>query len=412
MDVVFECCAGLDIGKRIVVAAVRVPGPGKNGRRCEVRTFDTFHRNLQELAEWLASEGVTHVAMEATGVYWKPIWYVLEDRFELLLVNAAHVKKVPGRKTDVKDAEWIAELLEHGLLNGSFVPPVPIRELRDLTRDRKRFIEERSRESSRVQKILEDAGIKLASVATDTLGVSGRTMIEALIEGERNPEVLAEFAQSRLRKKIPLLREALQGEFREHHAFLLRSHLDHIDALTSLIGRLDERVDEVMAPFAEPATRLTTIPGVGKRAAEVITAEIGVDMTRFPTPGHLASWAGMCPGNNESAGKHRSGRTRKGDPWLSGLLTECGWAARRANGTYLQAQFWRIARRRGMERAAVAVGHSILLIAWHILSTPTATYQDLGGDYFLERQNPAKRQQQLIARLEALGLKVQIEPAA
>jgi transposase len=412
MEVVVDRCAGLDIGKRLVVAAIRTPGAGRR-RRQEVRSFGTFESDLQALASWLGDEGVTDVAMEATGVYWWPIWNVLEDRFELLLVNAQHVKKVPGRKTDVKDAEWPAQLLECGLLRASFVPPTVIRDLRDLTRYRKRLIEDRVRESLRVQKVLESAGIKLSSVASDALGVSGRAMIEALIAGERDTEVLAELAQARLRKKIPQLRQALaSARFREHHAMLLREHLAHLDHLDEAIGRIDARVDVVMGPFASQRDRLSTIPGVGKRAAEVIIAEVGVDMSRFPTAGHLASWAGMCPGNNESAGKHFSGRTRKGDPWLSGLLTECGWAARRTKGTYLAAQFWQIARRRGQERAAVAVGHSILVIVWHILASSDATYDELGDDYFTRRQDPQRRQRHLVAQLESLGLTVTIEPAA
>jgi transposase len=413
MEVVHERCAGLDIGKKLVVAAVRSPGEGRAGRRQEVRSFGTFARDLDELADWLESEGVSLVAMEATGVYWKPIWHVLEDRrFELLLVNPTHVKKVPGRKTDVKDAEWIAQLLECGLLRGSFVPPPVIRDLRDLTRYRKKLIQDRARESARVQKVLEDAGVKLASVASDVLGVSGRSMLDALIAGERDPEVLAEMALRRMRSKIPELRQALAASrFRPHHGIMLGEHLAHVDHLDAAITRLDDQVDELMAPFVDHRDRLATIPGVGKRAAEVIIAEVGLDMTRFPTAAHLASWAGMCPGNNESAGKHLSGRTRRGDPWLSGLVTECGWAARRTKGTYLAAQFWQIARRRGQEKAAVAVGHTILVIAWHILNED-ATYQELGGDWFDRRRDPQAQQRRLIRQLEALGLRVTIETAA
>lgn len=413
MEVVIERCAGLDVHKRTVAACIRVPGKGRR-RDQQVRTFGAFNADLLALAEWLRDEGVTHVAMEATGVYWKPVWYVLEAEggFELLLVNAQHVKKVPGRKTDVKDAEWLAQLLECGLLRGSFVPPPRIRELRDLTRYRKRLIEDRVRETLRVQKVLEDIGIKLSSVATDVLGVSGRAMIEALIAGVRDPNALAALAKGRLRNKIPQLRAALApGGFREHHAVMLSEHLAHIDHLDAAIARLDERVDEVIAPFASQHARLMTIPGVGKRAAEVIIAEIGVDMTRFPTAGHLASWAGMCPGNNESAGKRRSGRTTKGDPWLSGMLTECAWSIRRSKGTYLAAQFWQIARRRGQERAAVAVGHTILVIAWHILASDEETYQELGAEWFASRRDPEIQQKRLIRQLENLGLRVTVEPA-
>jgi transposase len=413
MEVVHERCAGLDIGKKLVVAAIRVRSEGRSKRRQEVRSFGTFAADLEALADWLESEQVTSVAMEATGVYWKPIWHVLEDRrFELLLVNATHVKKVPGRKTDVKDAEWIAQLLECGLLRGSFVPPEVIRDLRDLTRYRKRLIQDRARESLRVQKVLEDAGVKLASVATNVLGVSAREMLDALIAGERDPDVLAEMARARMRRRIPELRQALAASrFRAHHAVMLREHLSHIDQLDAGIARLDDRVDELMLPFAAQRDRLTTIPGVAKRGAEVIIAEIGLDMSCFPTSAHLASWAGMCPGNSESAGKHLSGRTRRGDPWLSGMLTEFGWAARRTNDTYLSAQFWHVARRRGQEKAAVAVGHSILVIAWHILRDE-ASYHELGGDWFDRRRDPDARQQRLIRQLEELGLRVTVEPAA
>ena len=413
MDVVHERCAGLDIGKKLVVAAIRVPGDGRSKRRQEVRSFGTFAVDLEALADWLESERIGSVAMEATGVYWKPIWHVLEDRsFELLLVNPTQVRKVPGRKTDVKDAEWIAQLLECGLLRGSFVPPEVIRDLRDLTRYQKRLIQDRARESLRVQKVLEDAGVKLASVAANVLGVSGRSMLEALIAGERDPDVLAEMALRRMRSKIPELRQALAASrFRGHHAVMLRAHLDHVDHLDEAIAGLEERVDELMAPFEAARDRLMTIPGVSKRAAEAIIAEAGVDMTRFPTAAHLASWAGMCPGNNESAGKHLSGRTRKGDPWLSGMVTECGWAARRTKDTYLAAQFWQIARRRGQEKAAVAVGHTVLVIAWHILSEGV-TYQELGGDWFDRRRDPQAQQRRLVRQLEAMGLRVTIEAAA
>jgi len=410
MDVIIDRCAGLDVHKASLTACVRAPGEGRRRRSQEVRVFSTVEDDLVALSAWLTEHGVTDVVMEATGVYWKPIWYVLEDGgFDLLLVNATHVKKVPGRKTDVKDAEWLAQLLECGLLRGSFVPPRPIRELRDLTRYRKRLIQERAREVQRVHKVLEDAGIKLSSVATDALGVSGRMMIEALIAGERDPEVLAEMAKRRLRRKIPELRRALAGRFRGHHAAMLAEALARLDSLADAICRLDDKVDEAMADYADQRDRLTTIPGVAKRAAEVIVAEIGVDMTRFPTSAHLASWAGMCPGNNESAGKRFSGRTRKADPWLRDILTECGWATHLTK-TYLGAQWRQIARRRGKGKASIAVGHSILVIAWHLLSDPTATYQDLGPDYFSRRRDPAAEQRRLIRQLQALGVTVTITP--
>jgi transposase len=413
MEIVVERCCGLDVHKRTVAACVRSPGSGRVRRRSETRTFGTAQTELEDLRIWLASEGVTKVAMEATGVYWKPIWYTLEADMELVLVNATHVKKVPGRKTDVKDAEWLAQLLECGLLQASFVPPVVIRDLRDLTRYRKRLVHDRARESQRIEKVLEDAGLKLAAVVSHVLGVSGRAMLDALIVGERDPEVLAEMAKGRLKAKIPDLRVALtSSRFRDHHAVMLGQHLAHIDHLEAAIGRLDARVDELMAPFADARDRLATIPGVGKLAAEIIIAEIGADMSRFPTSGHLASWAGMCPGNNESAGKHRHGHTTGGDPWLKALLTECGWAARYTKNTYLAAQFWQISRRRGPKRASIAVGHTILVIAWHILSTPGLTYEELGGDFFARRQSPENHKRRLIHQLEALGLQVTVEPTA
>jgi transposase len=351
MEILQERCAGLDIGKDEVVAAIRVPD-GTGGRRTRVRTFGTFTRQIEALAAWLAEEGVTAIVMEATGQYWKPVWYVLEERgFELLLVNARHVKILPGRKTDVQDAEWLAELLEHGLLRGSFVPPAAIRELRDLTRYRKRLIQARGQEAQRIGKTLEDAGIRLDSVASDMLGVSGRAMLDALIAGERDPAVLAELARGRLRTKLPELREALHGRFSEHHALILRLALEHVDGLGCSIETLDAEIDRVIAPFARARDHLDTITGVGKRAAECIIAEIGADMAVFPDAAHLASWAGRCPGNTITGGKRHSGRTRKGSVWLGDILTECAWAAAHSRGTYLGAQFWRLARRIGKKKA-------------------------------------------------------------
>ena len=410
MEMVVERCAGLDIAKDEVVACVRVPD-GKGGRRQETKTYRTFTADLEALADWLASEGVTEVVMEATGQYWKPCWYVLEERgFDLKLVNARHVKIVPGRKTDVKDAEWLAELLEHGLLRGSFVPPAAIRELRDLTRYRKRLIQAHTSECQRIQKTLEDAGIKLDSVASDVLGVSGRAMLKALVAGERDPKVLAELAKGRLRAKIPELRRALRGRFSDHHALLVRLALDHVEHLEAAVATLDEEVDRVMGPFAEARDRLDTITGVGKRAAESIVAEIGVDMGVFPTAFHLASWAGCCPGNNVTGGKRRSGKTTKGNRWLGEVLVECAWAAARSRDTYLSAQFWRLARRIGKKKAAVAVGHSILVIAWHLLSKG-CDYDDLGGDYFVKRDADRARQR-AVSQLQALGYNVILEPVA
>jgi len=410
MEVIYERCGGLDVGKDEVVACVRTPN-GSGGRRQEIRTYSTFTSRLEELAGWLKEEGVTNVVMEATGQYWKPIWYVLEEQgFELMLVNARHVKILPGRKTDVGDAAWLAELLEHGLLRGSFVPPQAIRELRDLTRYRKRLVQNHGSECQRIQKTLEDAGIRLDSVASDVLGVSGRQMLRALIAGERDPAILAEMAKGRMRSKIPQLREALTGRFREHHALLVRLCLEHIEQIEASIATLDAEVDKVMAPFAVARDLLDTVTGVGKRAAECVIAEIGVEMSVFPTAGHLASWAGSCPGNNVTGGKRRSGKTTKGDVWLQEILVECAWAAAHSRDTYLSAQFWRLARRIGKKKAAVAVGHSILVICWHLLSEG-CTYEDLGGDFFAKRDTDRQRQR-AIAQLEALGYKVSLQQVA
>ena len=410
MEMVVERCAGLDVAKDEVVACIRVPD-GEGGRRKDTRTFRTFTAELEAMADWLSSEGVTQVVMEATGQYWKSPWYVLEDRgFDLMLVNARHVKIVPGRKTDVGDAEWLAELLEHGLLRGSFVPPPAIRELRDLTRYRKRLVQAHTAECQRIQKTLEDAGIKLDSVASDVLGVSGRAMLTALVAGERDPQVLADMAKGRLRSKLPELRRALRGRFSGHHALLVRLALEHLEHLEHAIATLDEEVDRVMAPFAEARDHLDTITGVGKRAAECIVAEIGVDMGVFPTASHLASWAGCCPGNNVTGGKRRSGKITKGNRWLGEILVECAWAAARSRDTYLSAQFWRLARRIGKKKAAVAVGHSILVIAWHLL-TNACDYDDLGGDYFVKRDADRQRQR-AVSQLQALGYNVTLEPVA
>ena len=414
MDVIVERCAALDVHKKTVMACVRAPD-GAGGRRQELREFRTFTRDLRRLREWLVAEDVTQVAMEATGVFWKPVWYVLEGAsFELLLANARHVKNLPGRKTDASDAAWLAQLLECGLLRGSFVPPRDIARLRDLTRYRTTVVQQRAREAQRLQKLLEDAGIKLDSVATDVQGVSCRRMIEALIAGERDPEVLAELALTRMRPKIPELKEALVGHFDEHHALLARMHLDHMDELTRIEERIDGEVDRLMAPFDEAATRLLTIPGIGKRVAEVIVAEIGVDMSRFPTAAHLASWAGLCPGNHESAGKRRSGKARKGNAALRSGLCEAAWAAAHTKDGYLPAQYRRLLRRFGKKnenKAVFALAHTLIVIIWHVL-THGCDYEDLGGDY-LERRNDANaRRRYLVRQLEALGHQVTLEPAA
>ena len=407
METIYTRCAGLDVHKKTVMACVRLTDPA--GRLSEsVRTFGTMTAELLALSDWLAEQGVTHVAMESTGVYWKPIFNLLEGRFEVLLVNPGHMKDVPGRKTDVKDCQWIAQLLPHGLLRGSFVPPEPIRELRDLTRQRSQIVAEKAAVASRIQKVLEDANVKLAGVATDVLGVSGRAMIRALIAGQEDPEELAELARRRLRRKLPELRAALRGRVSEHHRFLLGHLMSHLDALEGLITDLNLRIAAVMPPFAEAVDRLKTIPGVDQRTAEGLVAEIGTDMGRFPTAGQLASWAGMCPGNNESAGEHRSGRTTKGDRWLRQTLTQASWAASHTKGTYLSAQYHRLAARRGKKRAVVALGHTLLVIVYHVLKDQ-ATYQELGADY-LDRLEPERLTRQLVRRLEKLGHKVTLGP--
>jgi transposase len=367
MDTLFPRCAGIDVHKANVVVCVRLADqPAKVFE--EVRTFSTMTRDLLALSDWLAEHGVTHVAMESTGVYWKPVFNILEGRFQVILVNAEHIKQVPGRKTDVKDCAWIAQLLQHGLLKASFVPPEPIRALRDLTRQRTQLVAEKAAAANRIQKVLEDANIKLASVATDVMGTSGRAMLEALIAGVTNPEELADLARMRLRAKIPELQLALQGRVTDHHRFLLRLHLDHVGHLEELIARLSAEIEMAMAPFAEAAACLQTIPGISQRVAETVVAEIGPRMEQFPTASHLASWAGMSPGNNESAGKRRSSHTTYGNRWLRQMLVQAAWAATRTKGTYLAAQYRRLAKRRGRKRALVAVGHTLLVIIYHVLN--------------------------------------------
>jgi transposase len=408
-DRIYERVAGLDVHKAQVTAAVRVPGPD-GARACEVAEFSTTVRGLVALADWLRSQGVTHLAMEATGVYWKPVWAVLEDDFECILCNARDVKQVPGRKTDVSDAAWIAQLLEAGLLRASLVPPKPVRALRNLTRYRKTQIEERQREANRLHKLLEDTGIKLDCVASDLLGASGRAMLDALCAGTTDPEVLAELAKGRLRAKIPALREALEGRFDAQHALIVGSILAHLDFLEEQIDLLSDAIEEQIRPFEQAVELLCTIPGVQRRTAEVIVAETGADMSAFPTAKHLASWAGQCPGNDQSAGKRRSGRTRKGSRWLGIALTEAALAATRTKGTYLGAQYRRLRVRRGHKRALGAVRHSILTATWHMLSTGEI-YRDPGADYFERRQSPERRVKALVAKLEGLGQRVTLEPA-
>lgn len=412
MDVLVSCCAGLDVHKAQITACVRGPD-GAGGRRSEVRRFDTMMSGLEALTDWLMSERIEVVVMESTGSFWKPVWAMLEDHdeFELKLVNARHVKQVPGRKTDVNDATWLAQLCEAGLLAGSFVPPPVIRRLRDLTRYQKRLIQDRVRESNRVEKVLEDAAIKLGVVASQVLGVSGRAMIEALIEGERDPETLADLAKGKLRAKIDDLVKALDGRFDEHHATMLRLHLDHIDYLDDKIDQIEQQIDEAMIPFAEKRDRLCTIPGVGQRVANVIIAETGGDMTRFHSPEHLASWTGLCPGNNESAGKRKTGKTRQGNVWLTDALTQAAWAATRSHDNFIKARYWRLTHRIGKKKALIATAHQILTISWHLLAENT-DFNDLGGDYYQHKPNPERRINYLVHQLEALGHHVTLTPAA
>jgi transposase len=407
MDTLYPDCAGLDVHKDTVVVCVRHQGP-KGKVRQEVRTFSTMTRDLLALSDWLVAEGVTHAAMESTGVYWRPVYNVLEGRCQLLLVNAQHIKQVPGRKTDVKDCEWIAQLLQHGLLRGSFVPPQPIRELRELTRQRTQMVGQKASVANRIQKVLEDANLKLSSVASDVLGKSGRAMLEALIDGESDPAKLADLALRRMRQKIPQLQLALTGRVTGHHRFLFKLLLDEVTALEGFIERLEAQIEQVMVPFAEGVQRLMTIPGVDRRVAEKVIAEIGTDMKVFASAQHLASWVGISPGNNESAGKQRSGRTTKGNRWLRTTLVQAGWAASHKKNCYLAAQYRRLAGRRGKKRALVAVAHSLLVIIYHVLSRDT-TYQELGADHF-DRTNKERLTRHLIKRLESLGNDVVVKP--
>jgi transposase len=406
METVVERPAALDVHKEQVTACVRVPGEGRS-REQHVAEFQTTVAGLLTLRDWLAAFGVGQVVMEATGVYWKPVWAVLEDEFECLLVNARHVKQVPGRKTDVKDAEWLCQLAEAGLLRASFVPPKPIRALRNLTRYRKTQIQERAREANRLHKALEDTGIKLDCVATDILGKSGRAMLDALVAGTTDPSVLADLAKGRLRAKIPALRESLEGRFDHLHAVWIGAILNHLDFLDEQITSLTEAIGEQIAPFEAAVELLCTIPGVQRRNAECIIAEIGVDMSVFPTDKQLASWAGQCPGNDQSAGKRRSGKTRHGSKWLDWALEQSAMAAIRTNDVYLAAQYARLRPRRGHKKALGAVKHSILIACWHMLTTGEL-YNDLGGDYFRKR-DPERITKRLIAQLQALGHHVTLE---
>lgn len=411
MEIVHERCCGLDVHKKTVVACLIAPDAAGRPRK-ELRTFGTMTADLERLAAWLRSAGCTYVAMESTGVYWKPVYNVLEEdgACTLIVANAQHLKAVPGRKTDVRDAEWIADLLRHGLIRGSFVPGRDERELRELTRYRTSLLQERASEINRVQKTLEGANIKLAAVATDVVGVSGREMLRAMIAGIEDSAALARLARGRLQRKQDALEAALVGRMRAHQRFLLDTQLRHIEELDAAISRVSEEIEIRLRPFAEAQRRLQTIPGVGKRTAETILSEIGTDMSRFPTAGHLASWAGLCPGQYESAGKRKGGRTRHGSPWLKSALVEATRTTARSR-TYLGAQYHRIAPRRGSKRAAVAVAHSIIVIVYHLLADDSATYDDLGHSYF-DRRSDHRLTRRLVSRLEGLGYAVTLAPAA
>lgn len=401
MQVLFARCAGLDVHKDTIVACVRcVSAPVHQ----EVRSFGTTTSQLLALADWLGEHGCTHVAMEATGVYWKPVWHILEDEFELVLANAAHIRNVPGRKTDVNDAMWIADLLAHGLIRSSFVPPAAIQELRDLTRTRKQLVREIAQHSLRIQKVLEDANLKPGSVLPDVLGRSGRAMLEAIVAGETRPEQLAELALGTARNKTAELREALRGRITEHHRTMLKLHLDVVNALQRSLAELDATVGKALAPIKQRARLLTTMPGVSDLTARVIVAEIGVDMTRFPDAGHLVSWAGLCPRNDESAGKRRSTRVRKSGTWLKTALVTAAWAAIRVKDSYLRAQFLRIKARRGAKKAILAVAASMLTAAYFMLRDGVE-YLDLGADHF-DRHDRTKTIRRLLKRLANLGCNV------
>lgn len=407
MELLYPCCCGLDVHKDSVVACLIRPESG--GQRVkETRTFGTTTGDLVALVGWLQAACCTHVAMESTGVYWKPVYNVLEGHFELVVANASHIKGLPGRKTDVSDAEWIADLLQHGMIRASFIPSREQRELRDLTRTRAKLVDERSAAVRRLQQVLEDANIKLTGVATDVMGVSGRAILEALLAGNSDPALLAELAKGRLRKKRDKLEQALSGRIKDHHRLLLMTHLEIVDAFDEAIDRLSGAIEGKLRPFDELLARLDTIPGVGRRTAEILLAEIGMDMTRFATSGHLASWAGMCPGNNESAGKNKGGKTRKGSIWLKRCLTEAARAAARTKSTYLSAQYRRLVVRRGAKRAAIAVGHAILVIAYNLIKKGDS-YRDINPARIDERRRHHAAQRAL-QQLRTLGYHVTVTP--
>lgn len=407
METLYERVAGLDVHKDTVVACVRVQAGREVGE--ELAEWGTTTNDLLALRDWLAAKRVQVIGMESTGVYWKPVFHVLEDIAECWLLNARHLRNVPGRKTDMADAAWIAKLVQHGLVRPSFVPPKPIRELRNLTRYRKAQIQERTREAQRLDKVLQDAGIKLSSVASDTLGVSGRAMLAALVGGANDPAALADLAKGALRKKLPMLREALTGRFTGHHALLVGEIMAKLDYLDEAIGRLSEAIEELCRPFARELELLDTIPGIDRRCAQAMIAEFGVDMTRFGDAARLASWAGLCPGQHQSAGRVKTGRTRKGSKWLQMHLNEAAKSIVRSKGTYLSAQYARIKARRGHAKATVAVEHSIIVAAYHILDRKQP-YHDLGSDYFVRRTDPEHHARRLARQIETLGFQVTIRP--
>ncbi|MGH3958045.1 IS110 family transposase [Mycobacterium sp.] len=410
MDVVHPRCAGIDCSKKDAKVCVRIPGRGRRRASSTVTTWGATTSQILALREHLIAQKVTCVVIESTGDYWKPFYYLLDDELNMMLVNASRVRNVPGRKTDVSDAAWLADLGAHGLVTASLVPPPPIRALRDLTRARTHITRERSREVMRLEKLLEDAGIKLSSVATDITGVSGRAMLEALIAGQRDPAMIADLAKRTLRRKIPDLTEALVGRFNEHHAFMVRLFLDRIDAHTADIGRLDERIEEAMAPFRAARDLLISIPGFSTRTAEVFIAETGGDMSVFPSAGQLASWAGVSPGSNESAGRVKSTKTRPGNPYLKGALGVSAMSAARSKNSFFAAKYQRIRSRRGPMRALVAVEHALIITAWNML-TNGAFYRELGTDYYTLRK-PAKTKARAVSQLEALGYTVTLKPLA
>jgi len=406
MEAIIDRGCGIDVHKKTILVCLMVGKPDEKPRKT-IKTFSTMTRDLLACKDWLESEGCSHVAMESTGVYWKPVFNILEESMEIILANSRDIKNVPGRKTDVKDCEWIAQLLRHGLIKGSFIPPRPIRELRDLTRYRRKLIQQKSSEINRIHKLLEDANIKLSSVVTDINGVSAQDMIYHLIKEDMTPKQMAELAKGRLRNKITELEKSLEGHLRDHHRLILKLSIEMIASYDQAIEKLNLEIDQRMEPYKEESDRLQTIPGVKKKIAESIVSEIGVDMSRFPSHAHISSWAGVSPGNNESAGKRHSGKTTQGNKWLKGTLTEAAWSASKTKGTYLNSRYKRLASRRGKKRASLAIAHTILIMAYHVIKEQ-CTYKELGGDYF-DRLNEEHLVKRLSSRIQALGYKVEVQ---